>query len=315
MDTQEIMKRLRQPATRKQQNVAATANQSAAQPQKQDAQKKSSQNVLLLGITAAVAVMIFITFSFFLSAKNRAENVTDSLDPANVQGLTVQGAFNPYQNVTYVQISEGQDRNVAVSNLGTTLPIISRFNYKALTPENFQVIGTAPWALTTNISSNIDDPEMVRYLLANDNMIQAFLIRDDVAPLLENPSNLAALAQDQRAMRDFFEDETTKQVLDHPQIIQALSNSRFMAFLLISQAAKYFRAHPQEAADLIAQSPYLQQLQANPDIAEAVRENRYLANIADELLTARPAITEQAPVINAQQPQKEKKSSKKKKKS
>lgn len=85
-----------------------------------------------------------------------------------------EAEFNPNTGVTYVQVQEGQDRNVAVSNLGSTLPIISRFNYKAFTPKNYEIIGAAPWALTTNFASNLTDPDLMRYLLSNDTMIQAF---------------------------------------------------------------------------------------------------------------------------------------------
>jgi len=213
-----------------------------------------------------------------------------------------------------VQISEGQDRNVSVSNLGTTLPIISRYNYKALTSDNFQVIGSAPWALTTNIAANLDDADMIKVLLANNNMIQAFLIRDDVAALLDTPQNLAALVRDERAMKNFFTDDTTLKVVQNPELLNAVMNSRFMSFLLISESAKYFRTHPQEAADLIKNNSFLRELQINPNVQQAVRANRYLSPIAETLLTPKPV--EQPAQINntSGAAQKTKKTTSKKKK-
>ena len=294
MDTEEIIKRLRQPAAKEHVSPSALAQNAKTPAPKNAPARRPFQDALLLGTALAVVVAAAITFFSVLGAKNRAENVSDEIDPTQIEGLVIQKEFNPNQEVTYVQISEGQDRNVAVSNLGTTLPIISRYNYKSLTLENFQIIGTAPWALNTNFAANLDDPSMIQYLLSNNEMIQAFLLRSDVSPLLDSPQELAALVGDLRAMKEFFEDETTQQILARPELVKIFSNSRFMSFLLISESAKYFRSHPQEAADLIASSPYLQQLQANAAVAQAVRENRYLNKIADVLLTPRaPAVMPQ----------------------
>ena len=315
MDTQEVIKRLRQPAKKTNANATAGPNNQQGVAQEQAQKKHTFQNMLLGGTLLAVVIVGLIALFPVMEAKNRAENVSEELDPNQIDGLTVQQTFNPNQNVTYVQISEGVDRNVTVSNLGTTLPIISRFNFKALTPENFEVIGSAPWALTTNFSANIDDAEILQYLLANDTMIHAFLLRSDVAPLVENPQELAALIKDKNAMKEFFEDDTTKQVLARPALIQMLSKSRFMSFLLISETAKYFRTHPDEAADLIASSSYLRALQANPDVAQAVRENRYLAKIADKLLTPKAGVVPDDQQEPVQEPKKANTKKTKKKKS
>ena len=195
-----------------------------------------------------------------------------------------EAEFNPNTGVTYVQVQEGQDRNVAVSNLGSTLPIISRFNYKAFTPKNYEIIGAAPWALTTNFASNLTDPDLMRYLLSNDTMIQAFLNRNDVAPLLEDPQLLLAFSEDKNAMEEFFESDTIKSVLADEKMVRSVAGSRFMSYLLISKAVKYFRDRPQEAARIIAANPYLKELQQNPHVRVAVLENPYLKKIAPVLL-------------------------------
>ncbi|MBR4592447.1 MAG: hypothetical protein IKO35_04485, partial [Elusimicrobiaceae bacterium] len=197
--------------------------------------------------------------------------------------------FNPNSGVTYVQVQEGQDRNVAVSNLGSTLPIISRFNFETLTDKNYEVIGAAPWALTTNFSSNLSDPELMQYLLSNDKMIQAFLARPDVAPLLEDPQMLLAFTEDQSTMQAFFTDATVQAVLSDEKMVRAVAGSRFMSYLLISKAVKYFRDRPQEAAAIIRGNAYLESLRKNPNVQVAVRENPYLKTIASVLLEDKPA--------------------------
>ncbi len=293
MKKEELMKLLRNPAQYRKDKQASQPDQPAAAEKLTAA--SAGQDRLLLWVGLGVVGLVLVTLLVIMSAKNRAENLTASLDPEQIKGLSVETTeFNPNTGVTYIQVREGQNRSVTVDELGSTLPIISRYNYKSFTPDNYKIIGAAPWALTTNFSSNLNDPDLMRYLLSNDDMIQAFLKREDVAPLLEDPQLLLALTQDTAAMRDFFDSDTVKAVLANEKMLRTVAGSRFMSYLLISKAAKYFRDRPQEAAGIIAANPYLKELQENPNVQIAVKENPYLKSIASVLLGtsgAKPAST------------------------
>ena len=289
--TEDIIEKLRHP---ERYNKAA---KSATQPENQPAQtpvveeetvwggrlkKKDLPTVL---VAAGCAVLVMLTLFFFLLAKNRAEDLVAALDPDQVKGLmSEQNDFNPNADVTYVQIQEGQDRNVAAENLGSTLPIISRYNFKTFTDKNYALIGAAPWALTTNFESNLNDAELMRMLLDNESMIQAFLARPDVAPLLEDPQMLLAFAQDEDSLAEFFNSKIVQQVLGQDTLLRTTAGSRFMGYLLISKAGKYFRAHPQEAVAVINASPTLSALRQNPSVRQAVKENPKLGPLAAQLL-------------------------------
>lgn len=286
MKKEDLMKLLRNPAKyraeKKQLEQKPSASVALVAP------GKAQQDKLLAGVGIGVVGLVCLTLIFFLSARNRADNLTPALDPAQVNGLTVaETEFNPHQETLYVEVQEGQNRNATVSNLGSTLPIISRFNFRSFTPKNYQLIGAAPWALTTNFSSNLNDPDLIRYLLANDTMIQAFLARPDVAPLLEDPQMLLAFTQDSAALADFFNSDTVQSVLSNEKMVRAVAGSRFMSYLLISKAVKYFRDRPQEAAKIIAENPYLSAVRQNPHVRVAVLENRYLKDIAPILLAGK----------------------------
>lgn len=296
MDTEEIIKRLRNPEKYRttQPNVQAREEDEKLTPLRPARKKVGLETV----VGAVVAVLFVITLLFWVMSKNKAENPIAALDPDQLQGLTLAEAdFNPNANVTYVEIQEGQDRSVRVTELGSTLPIISRFNYQTMTDQNYEIIGAAPWALTTNFSANISDPELMQYLLGKDPMISAFLDRNDVAPLLNDPQMLAALAKDDAAMRDFFTDKTVQAVLASPQMVRAVAGSRFMSHLLISRAVRYYRERPQEALAIIQANPYLEKVRQNPDVQAAVKENPYLKKIADVLLKPKvaSATTKSAP--------------------
>ncbi len=289
MKTEEIIERLKNPQQYRQAQSAVqpadTAKQTSQTPVKTTPRKTGLETMVVCG----VIVLFFITVLFWVMSKHRAENLTAALDPDQVKGLTLDEAeFNPNTEVTYVEVREGQDRNVAVSNLGSTLPIISRFNFKTLTDKNYEIIGAAPWALTTNFEANISDPQMMGYLLANDTMIQAFITRSDVEPLLEDPQLLHAFVEDQAAMQEFFSSDIVQQVLANEQMVRTVMGSRFASFLLVSKSGKYWRNHAQEAAQVIGQIPSLAALRANPGVVTAVKENPYLKQWADILL-AMPA--------------------------
>ena len=282
MRTEEIIERLRHP-----QRYNKKAARQAARQKKVSAQKEAAQNLsnwIALGIAACVIGVAAIAWLVVLHAKDKAEDLSTALDPNQVQGLMYETEFNPNQNTTYVQIYEGQDRNVAVEQLGTTLPIISRFNYLAITPKNYGIIGMAPWALTENFAANLQDVQLIRYLLNRKEVGEAFLTRNDVAPLLEDPQLLGAFAQDNKALSDFFDSNTIHSLLENPDMVRAIGGSRFMSYLLTSKAVKYYRDRPQEAVKLIDASPALRALKQNAGVRQAVQENYYLKPIAAQLL-------------------------------
>ena len=288
MKMEEIIDRLRNPKKYSKIAVAKQKKEQVAQAVR--IQKHSFLNTVALFVALGVLVLAGTVWLITLHAKNRAEDLSSALDPKNVQGLSSNADFDPSKNITFVQIHEGQDRNVVVEELGTTLPIISRFNFQSITPKNYGIIGMAPWALTENFTANIQDPDLLRYLLDRKEVGEAFIARNDVAPLLADPQLLAALAQDTEKLTEFFENDLLKQILANPTLVRKIGSSRFMSYLLTSKAVKYYRDHPQEAAKIIAANPALNNLRQNSAVRQAVTENTYLKGIASELLgTQSPA--------------------------
>ena len=300
MDTEEIIKRLKNPEQYRTTQPSVSTNpvgEEKLMPLKPARRKIGLETIVGVVIGGLLIVTLYLLFM----SSNKAENVTAALDPEQVQGLSLAEAeFNPNSDVTYVEVHEGQDRSVMVTELGSTLPIISRFNYQTMTDKNFEIIGAAPWALTTNFSSNISDPEIIQYLLGKEKMINAFLARPDVAPMLEDPKMLEALTKDDATIKDFFTNQTVQAVLADPQMVRVVAGSRFMSHLLISKAVKYFRDRPQEALALIQANPYLEQVRQNPNVQAAVKENPYLKKIAGTLLktTAKKPAAAKAPSGN-----------------
>lgn len=291
MQTEEIIDRLRNP--QKYNKMPPTLQKQAQQEVEKARAPKTHKlsSLLAMGITVCVVAIAALVLLAMLNAKNKAENLTAALDPNQIKGLSYETDFNPNKNVTYVQIYEGQDRNVAVDQLGTTLPIISRYNYQAITPKNYGVIGAAPWALTSNFEANLQDVEIIRYLLNRKEVGEAFIARPDVAPLLEDPKLLAAFVQDQAKLQEFFESDVVKKVFSNPVMLQTISGSLFMSHLLTSKALKYYRNHPQEAIAIIHASPVLQSVAQYPGVRKAVETNFYLKQIAPQLLAASPVKT------------------------
>ncbi|MBO7238318.1 MAG: hypothetical protein J6U96_03380 [Elusimicrobiaceae bacterium] len=273
MDKDKLMALLRNPKKFQKKRAERKKNTPPAKPSR-----------IVPVLLTVVAVLVLLSLIFILYAQYKAENIPAFIDKKSVKGLAVDRSFTPYSNRRYIQISEGADRNVWVKESGSTLPVISRFNFRALTKDNYQVIGAAPWALSINISANAQDPELLRYLFNQDEMIQAFIARPDVAPLLNDPVALARLAGDEQALQNFFAQEAAQKILNSPKLIEIFGSSRLMSYLLISQSARYYREHPGAAAQLVRSSPTLSALKQNPAVRKAVTENYYLKGIAPILL-------------------------------
>ena len=286
MKTEEIIDRLRHPQKYQKSNAPLKPG-ALEEIEVYSPKSHSTSKVFAFLITVGVLGMALVVLLITLHAKKRAENLSASLDPNQLKGLAVEAEFDPRKIVTYVNINElgeGGDRVPTVEELGSTIPIISRYNYQALTEKNYEVIGAAPWALSSNIEANLKDVELLRYLLNQPVVATAFSKRPDVSVLLEDPQLLSAFAQDNNSLKDFFDSALVQQVLADPDLIMAIGKSRLMSTLLVSKAAKYYRDHPQVAARLIHDSPVLKPLTKNPGVRKAVSENYYLKSIATQLL-------------------------------
>lgn len=279
-----IIERLRNPqqsqATKTTKAASATPTEDTSRP----VQKQNNFTIKMIG--GIVFTLVILSLIFIFSAQHKAVNIAASLEPKVLKGLEVNQDFSPNKEKRYVQISEGQERNVTVTGKGaaSTLPVISRFNYKALTPQQYQLIGAAPWNLSINVTSNLDDSGLLRYLFNQEKTIEGFVSRPDVEPYLQDPVALAKLATNEKALKSFFAEEAVQNTLKSEKVFKALVGSRLFGTLLISKSVKFYRDHPQEAAKLINASPTLSALKRSPMIQQAVKENVYLKNISDTLL-------------------------------
>ncbi len=287
MKTEEIIDRLRNPQKYRTQHPSAQTNR-PEEGAPLAPKKTNPANLLTLFVVIGVLLLAGAILLITLHTKDRAENLDKSLDQTQVAGLSSQNTeFDPRQIVTYININElgeGGDRVPMVDELGATIPIISRYNYKTITADNYAVIGAAPWALSANIEPNLKDVELLRHLLNRPEVAKAFVARPDVAPLLADPQLLSALAQDKNAMQKFFTTPLVEQILAREELVSVFNKSRLVSTLLTSKAAKYYRDHPQEAAQIIRTSPVLGPLLQKPHIRKAVQENYYLKSITPQLL-------------------------------
>lgn len=297
MKTEEIIDRLRHPQ-KYQQHASGVQPGTLEEIKVTSPKSHSTSNLFALLITLGVLGMAAAVLLITLHTKKRAENLSASLNPAQLQGLSSSMEFDPRKIVTYVNINElgeGGDRVPTVEELGSTIPIISRYNYQGLTQKNYEIIGAAPWALSSNVEANVKDVELLRYLFNRPEVAAAFSARPDVAPLLEDPQLLGAFAQDTKSLQEFFNSPLVQQVLANQDLVRAFGKSRLMSTLLISKAVKYYRDRPQEAARLIHENPVLKPLTKNQAIRQAVQENYYLKAIAPQLLDKAPVAAKKVP--------------------
>ena len=285
MEKERLMELLRNPQKFQKKAERQERAQRVRQERAEKAAEKANNNRIIAIIGGAVCFLAFASLLFIFSAQKRATNITSSLDPSVLKGLVVDATFNPNSNVKYIQLSAGQDRNVTVTGEGANsiLPVISRYNYSALTPESYEIIGQAPWALTINIESNLTDPVLINYLLNNEDVTKGFFNRAEVSALLNDPTALAE-ASKQKKLNDFLATPLVQKVLSDPQLLNAVVRSRFFSSILISKAVKYYRDNPQQAAALIAANPALAELKKNQNVRREVEENPYLKKISATLL-------------------------------
>lgn len=285
MDTERLMALLRNPQKVKNQAQRKEKAEKVKQERAARAAAKAASNKTLTICAGILVALLVVSMVFVLSSKNRAENISNSLDPNVLKGLVVNKTFNPNKEVRYEFVSAGQDRSVSnVTQYGSTLPVISRYNFKSLNKDSYTLIGEAPYALSINVTSNANDPELLRYLFNIDFVAKGFLNRPEVAALLADPKAVAALVAERKKINAFLQTEAAQMVLADPKLLNALAQSRLFSRILISPALKYYRDNPALAAKMINSNPDLAALKKNPHVRQAVAANNYLKKNSSILL-------------------------------
>ena len=123
MKTEEIIDRLRHPHKYYKKSAAQNAAAQADAAHGRAASASSLPSWAVPSLAACILVIVFVTWLFVLNAKNKADNLTQALEPKQIEGLTYEAAdFNPSKNVTYVQINEGSDKTRRLFNIYSTAP-------------------------------------------------------------------------------------------------------------------------------------------------------------------------------------------------
>ena len=229
--------------------------------------------IVLLALVAAWPVSLLM---------RKANHLETGVSP---QELQVNVNLQAPQDNNYVPAAmRGPTRGVSYNDADTELIIPVRANLKTFGPKDFNLVGRAPWALLTTVARNSKDIPMIRYIFSHPTVVQAFLSRPDVAPLVSDPNALYKAAQNEYRLSVFFNYDAVKTVLSDPAAIDAIAKSALMANILNGNAAQYFIKNPKAAAAVINKSPTLTALKHNPAIANAVRNHQATRNIAGIIL-------------------------------
>lgn len=250
--------------------------------------KDSLESKMLLGF-AIVLIALAAAYPVSLMIK-KANNMEDALDPKELAALQVNVDISD----TYEDIASGPavtrtaSRRVANRDVDTELLIPVRDNLKSFGEKDFNLVGRAPWALLTTVSANVDDVAVVKYIFSNPVVVNAFIERADVKPLITDPAKLLDAIKNEYLLSTFLNYDGVQAGLGNPKIVEAIATSRLMDTILQMQSAQYFIKNPRTAANFINQSPSLTALKANAALVAAVRNHPATKAVAPIWLAGAP---------------------------
>ena len=141
----------------------------------------------------------------------------------------------------------------------------------------WKVFGATRGVITKAIGSLLDKPAVVRAILNNSAVIDAFVGRPTVKPLLNDQKALLDFAAKDQRVNDFLNNPVVQQAMSNQAVVDAFAESGMMNALLSSPAVSSLASNPAGIQQVLNQNPQLAALLQNKTVMDAIARNPLIA--------------------------------------
>jgi hypothetical protein len=133
--------------------------------------------------------------------------------------------------------------------------------------------GATRGLLTEAIGKLLGKPGLVKAMLDNSLVINAFMNRSTVQGLVNNPKALMNFATSDGRVATFLNNPVVQAAMKNPAIINAVASSGMMEQLLQTPAVQTLASDPSSVNQILKQNPLLASAVNNPNVAAALQQN------------------------------------------
>ncbi|HUT85883.1 MAG TPA: hypothetical protein VMW66_03495 [Elusimicrobiales bacterium] len=148
--------------------------------------------------------------------------------------------------------------------------------------KKFRIIGSTPGKLLESVEYAFKNPSAIKALFNNEIVIEEFLKRETVKPLLADVEKLKDFLINDPKTGEFFDNLMVSKIINNQEILLAIAESKFIDKILKSPAIKKLINSPQLRREITEANPRLGLLTANYNLLNALKANPNTEHIAKE---------------------------------
>jgi hypothetical protein len=149
---------------------------------------------------------------------------------------------------------------------------------------NFRIIGSTPGKLLETVEYAHKNPPAIKAVFDNDIVINSFLKRETVEPLLSDFDKLKEFLISSPKVGEFLNNPTVTKAINNPNVLKAVSESRLMSKILTSASVEKLINSPKDRQEIIDKNTRLGLLTANFNLLQELKVNPHTSHIAGEYI-------------------------------
>jgi len=138
---------------------------------------------------------------------------------------------------------------------------------------NLRTLGYKKGLLSDFIGANLRNPSLIVKIFNNSLVVNAFMGRPAIKPLLNNPAALKQYLSQSPEVLGFLEHPVVQQVFNNSNLMNALAGTKLANAIMDSPSAQHMVKHPEEITSLIIANPQSAALALNPNVLGVLASN------------------------------------------
>ncbi len=139
--------------------------------------------------------------------------------------------------------------------------------------------GATKGLLTNAVGNLLRKPGLIKAMLDNSLVINAFMNRASVQGLVNNPKALMNFATSDGRVSTFLNNSIVKAALANKDVVSAVADSGLMEQLLQTPAVQALTSNPDAVNQILQQNPQLASAFNNPNVASALQQNESTSSL------------------------------------
>jgi hypothetical protein len=149
--------------------------------------------------------------------------------------------------------------------------------------KKYEIIGRTKGLLLNLAKSNSSTPERIKSTFDNETVINAYIGREGVKPILNDAANLERFFSNPKNTREIFDDVTVTSMLQDRNFVKVFASTKMVEAVLAEPALQALLSNPSKIRDILIKNPNLLRVYKYNAVQDAIKANPQTSNIPSQI--------------------------------